>query len=112
MSINIEMSRGSLVVRPAGEIDLGMSEKLRAAIDDALDQQQTRHLVVNLKDVSYIDSSGLGVLLGRYKRLTADGGKVSLVSAAPQVRKILELSGLLRIMVEYRSEEEAISRVV
>lgn len=109
MLINIETLRGAVVVRPAGEIDLGVSEQLRTSIDAALEQYETGHLIINLKGVSYIDSSGLGVLLGRYKRLAAAGGKVSLVDPRPQVKKILELSGLLRIMGEYRSEDEAVA---
>jgi len=110
--INIDTMQGAVVVRPAGEIDLGVSERLRTSIDTALEQYETGHLIINLKSVSYIDSSGLGVLLGRYKRLAASGGRVSLVAPMPQVKKILELSGLLRIMGEYRSEEEAVAGAV
>lgn len=110
MYINIEVARDTLLVRPAGELDLGSADSFRTALDKALDDHKIRHMIVNLGGISYIDSSGLGVLLGRYKRLASSGGKVSLVCPKPQIKKILELSGLLRIMGEYSSEEEALSR--
>lgn len=110
MYINIEIFRGALLARPVGELDLASADSFRTALDNALDDNKVGHLIVNLSGISYIDSSGLGVLLGRYKRVASSGGRVSLVAARPQVRKILELSGLLRIMGEYNSEEEALSR--
>lgn len=110
MDLDLEISRDILLARPRGELDLGVADALREALEGALGENAVRHLVINLARVSFIDSSGLGVILGRYKRLAGAGGRVSLVGAQPQVRRILELSGLLRIMSEYASEEEAIAR--
>ena len=112
MNIDIQISGKNLLVRPAGEIDIDSSDKLRLLLDNAMDDNPVCHMVVNLEGVTYIDSSGLGVLLGRYKRLAATGGRVSLVSPGPRIRKILEISGLLRIMGQYETEEEAISKAV
>jgi stage II sporulation protein AA (anti-sigma F factor antagonist) len=88
------------------------ADHLRNALEQALDREPIINLVFNLAGVSFIDSSGLGVLLGRYKRVSKNGGKVMLVSPQPQVRRILELSGLFRIMDELSSESEALVKPV
>ncbi|MEG3070542.1 MAG: anti-sigma factor antagonist [Candidatus Syntrophopropionicum ammoniitolerans] len=67
--------------------------------------------MINLAKVSFVDSSGLGVLLGRYNRVSKNGGQVLIVSPQPQVRKVLDLSGLLRIMNEYPNENEALGKI-
>jgi stage II sporulation protein AA (anti-sigma F factor antagonist) len=111
MGLNMEVLKNTLVVRPGGELDLAMADRFRIALEETLDNQPVDNIVFNLSHVSFIDSSGLGVLLGRYKRVAKNGGKVLIVGAQPQVRRILELSGLLRIMGESASEEEALNRV-
>jgi len=57
--------------------------------------------------VEYIDSSGLGTLVGGLKRASEKGGKIALVCNAPQVRKVFEITGLERVFVMFESEEEA-----
>lgn len=109
--LDLELRQDTLVVRPSGEMDLGVADYFRGALEEALDREQVRNLVFNLARVSFIDSSGLGVLLGRYKRVVRNGGKVFIVSPQPQVRRVLDLSGLLRIMNEYPSEAEALEKI-
>ncbi len=112
MGFQVETIQNIVVIRPNGELDLHLADQLRDSIDEALDVHNSHYLIVNLGNVSYIDSSGLGVLLGRYKRLAAKGGKVLLVAPSPQVKKVLELSGLFRIMDTFLTEQEAVQRIV
>lgn len=109
--LDLELIQDTLVARPSGELDLGVAGYFRSALEEALDRGPAKNLVFNLERVSFIDSSGLGVLLGRYKRITRNGGNVSIVSPQPQVRRVLDLSGLLRIMDEYPSETEALEKI-
>lgn len=109
--LDVELKENTLLVRPSGELDLGVADYLRNTLEETLDRGQARNLVVNLAKVSFIDSSGLGVLLGRYKRLSKSGGKVFIVSPQPHVRKVLELSGIFRIMNECPSEKEALRKI-
>lgn len=106
----MEIRRDTMLVRPRGELDLGVADMFRETLERGLERYAVRHMVLNLSGITFIDSSGLGVILGRYKRLAGSGGRISLVGARPHVRRILELSGLLRIMSEYPTEEEAIAR--
>lgn len=111
MLLDVEMKKDTLLVRPNGELDLGVADRFRRTLDETIEKGKARNLVFNLTRVSFVDSSGLGVLLGRYKRVSKNGGKVFIVSPQPQVRKVLDLSGLLRIMNEYSNENEALEKI-
>jgi len=111
MELDLEIKQDALLVRPKGELDLAVADEFRAVLENALDSRPINFLVLNLSQVSFIDSSCLGVILGRYKRLAQVNGRVSLVSAQPQVRRVLEMSGFFRIMREYSGEEEALNHI-
>ncbi len=100
-----------LIVRLIGELDLHITDDMRNTLDTFLDDPQIKHVIFNLSQANYIDSSGLGVMLGRYKRVVQRGGKVLLVNPKPQVREILELSGLMTIVEECNDEEEALGKI-
>ena len=102
------LKRGVLIVRVEGELDMHVADKFRQIIDNALDTSGVKHILFNLEAVNFIDSSGLGVILGRYKRINAAGGKVLVAHIQPQVVQIFELSGLLKIIKFYNTESEAL----
>ena len=110
MDLDLEYRQGILFARPRGELDLSVADRFREILEENLAKNSVNHLVFNLSRVSFIDSSGLGVILGRYKKLAQQGGRVSLVGMRPPVRRVLVLSGLLTVMPEYVSEEEAVAR--
>jgi stage II sporulation protein AA (anti-sigma F factor antagonist) len=109
--LDVEIKNDTLLVRPNGELDLGVADRFRRTLDETIEKGKAKNLVFNLARVSFVDSSGLGVLLGRYKRVSKQGGKVFIVSPQPQVRKVLDLSGLLRIMNEFPNENEALEKI-
>ncbi len=111
MLLDVEIKNDTLLVRPNGELDLGVADRFRRTLDETIEKGKAKNLVFNLARVSFVDSSGLGVLLGRYKRVSKQGGKVFIVSPQPQVRKVLDLSGLLRIMNEFPNENEALEKI-
>jgi len=81
----------NVVVR--GEIDVATSPKLRDDLT-ALIERGARHITLDFDAVTFVDSSGLGVLVGTYKRLREDGGSIRIVGAQPSVRKVFEITGL------------------
>ena len=89
-----------------GEIDVYTSPKVRDAIGELIDQGHYL-LVINLEHVRYIDSTGLGVLIGGLKRVREHGGSVALVCTNPQIKKIFDITGLVKIFGIYESEETA-----
>lgn len=98
MKIEFETARDLLVVRLAGELDEHTAAQFRAAVEERLDEDGERDLALDLSAVTFIDSSGLGAILGRYKRLSQAERRMAIFGASPQVRRILELSGLLKII--------------
>lgn len=102
------LKQGVLIVRVEGELDMHVADEFRKLVDDAIDAYGVKNVILNLQEVSFIDSSGLGVILGRYKRITTGGGKLAAVHVQPQVAKIFELSGLPAIIKLCESENQAL----
>jgi anti-sigma B factor antagonist len=82
-----------------GEIDVATSPKLRDELTSLI-ADGARHITLDFGTVSFVDSSGLGVLVGTYKRLREDGGSIRIVGAQASVRKVFEITGLEAALLE------------
>jgi len=109
MSLEFKKVRSTLVVRVSGEMDMLIADKMRSEIDKRIDDKNIKNLVLNLEKVTFMDSSGLGVIIGRYKRISAKQGRMFIVGARPQVEKILFFSGVNRLVPLYKNEQEVIN---
>lgn len=98
MNLQMEYIGKTLVVKLFGEIDQSCADELRGDIDREIHLGNAENLILDFGNVSFMDSSGIGVIIGRYKQIKALGGKTMIVRPQPQVDKILELSGLKKIM--------------
>lgn len=96
-------------MRVEGELDMHVADDFRRQVDDALEAGGVRDVVLSLKGVTFVDSSGLGVILGRYKKISAQGGQLLAAHVRPQVARVFELSGLLRIIKTFGTEAEALN---
>lgn len=104
----MEHYRNVLIVRLKGELDHHTADGLKQRLEDTLLRGRATHVVLNLSELAFMDSSGLGVILGRYKTVTARGGKLIICGVNPAVRRLFELSGLLKIVALYENEREAL----
>jgi anti-sigma B factor antagonist len=96
LDLHVTASAGYIVVKVGGEIDMASAPELRECLYDTIDAG-SRRLVVDLRRVSFIDSMGLGVLVGAKRRLRDHGyddGCVLLVGAEGLVLRAFRLSGL------------------
>lgn len=109
MHLEQELISGSLIFRIQGELDLQTAESFRRAVDDAIDRNRCYQVVFNMRKVSFIDSSGLGAILGRYRRVSQRHGRIAIVSPPPHVLTVLELSGIRKIIPVYGSEQKALA---
>ncbi|MDI3327446.1 MAG: anti-sigma F factor antagonist [Alicyclobacillaceae bacterium] len=100
---------GVVVARLRGELDHHTSEAVRECVDAALEEAGSPFLLWNLAELSFMDSSGLGVLLGRYRRISQQKGKMAVCGPTAPVRRLLELSGVLSIVPVYDDETTAIA---
>lgn len=108
MHLEKKIVDNNLVLRLKSDFDLLISEQIKAEVENIFNQVPINNIVINLQDVNFIDSSGLGVILGRYKQLSQRNGKLALVNPKPQVKKILEFSGITKIINIYMNEIDAI----
>ena len=92
-----------------GEVDVYTSPQLKQDITQ-LAEKGVKHLIINLSQVEYLDSTGLGVLIGGLKRLRENEGNMALVGPGMRISRIFEITGLDKIFDIYPSEEEAAAK--
>lgn len=96
----------TLVVCLSGEIDHHVAEKIRNDIDDEIKLYETKNLIMDFSKVTFMDSSGVGVVLGRYKKVGELGGTVTIRNADRLVKQILDMSGIFSLMKYEETETE------
>jgi stage II sporulation protein AA (anti-sigma F factor antagonist) len=102
----------TLVVKIGGELDLSTSPKFREVVEEELKRDPyLHHLVLDFSETGFIDSSGLGVILGRFKQVSQKGGKLSAINVPGHLLRVFELSGLMRIMEVFKSLDEALVNI-
>jgi anti-sigma B factor antagonist len=100
---------GWTVVRARGDLDLTTAPRLREAVVGVVVAGQA-HVVLDLEGVDFIDSTGLGVLVGLLKRTRGQGGDLRLVSRRSSLRKVLELTGLDHALPLAAGVDDALER--
>ena len=93
-----KVSDNALTVKLSGEIDAQSVGVLRRKIDVEYDCSAVKNMIFDFKEVNFMDSSGIGLIIGRYKRVAALGGYVKIKNANKTLKRIIELSGLGRIV--------------
>ena len=112
MNLNVDVNRVENVtlVDLAGELDAYTSLDLRETVVRLI-EEGARDIVINLEKVDFIDSVGLGTLVGCLKRTAEHGGSISLVCTNPQIQKVFDITGLSKIFAIYKSRDEALKQV-
>ena len=87
----------TLTVLLAGEIDHHSAAGMRAQIDEAIERYRPSVLVLDFGGVTFMDSSGIGLVMGRYKLMNTFGGSVDVVSIPKPLQKVMRLAGLDRL---------------
>ncbi|MEX2104620.1 MAG: anti-sigma F factor antagonist [Bacilli bacterium] len=110
MALDITMShqRQALIVRLAGELDHHTADRVKRQMEMELEKGIYSDVIFNLTDLSFMDSSGIGVILGRYKQVVQAGGKMAICSVHPTIYRIFEMSGLFKIIPFHENETEAL----
>jgi anti-sigma B factor antagonist len=95
-----------MVIAVGGEIDVYTAPKLRDRLVELINSGHY-HLIINLEGVDFLDSTGLGVLVGALKRVRAHQGSLRLVCTQERLLKIFRITGLAKVFPIYASVEEA-----
>ncbi|MBE6851607.1 MAG: STAS domain-containing protein [Ruminococcus sp.] len=97
MKLHYDTESEQLFVLLDGEIDHHTSGRVRSELDAALYAHTPRTLILDFQDVTFMDSSGIGLIMGRYKILRPLGGEIILLRPAPHIKRILRLAGMERL---------------
>jgi stage II sporulation protein AA (anti-sigma F factor antagonist) len=101
MNVKYQIKNNILIVYLKEDIDHHSTEKLRLNIDSLIDSSDITTLIIDFKAVNFIDSSGIGLILGRYKKLSSINGKVEIVNTTKQVRKLLKMASIETLLPVY-----------
>jgi anti-sigma B factor antagonist len=99
---------GIEVVDVEGEIDISSAPRLRELLIDLVSKNNDQ-IVVNLEKVGFLDSTGLGVLVGGLKRVRAHDGSLDLVCTREQILRLLRITGLTKVFGIYQTVDQAIA---
>lgn len=100
--MELDLVADQALIRLSGELDVASAPRLRQGVLDLLARPDVTNghgptVVLDLRDVDFVDSTGLGVMVGLLKRLRSDGGELVLRGVRPTTSKVLEMTGLDRV---------------
>lgn len=96
-----------LVIMPVQELDHCCAVQVRQEADERIEQGGALHLLFDFSKIHFMDSSGIGVIMGRYKKVIFQGGNIACCGVGTEIDRILTLSGLYRIMPCFENREAA-----
>ena len=89
------------------DIDECCVQKIRRRIDNGIQRYMPKVVIFDFSNVSFMDSAGIGLIIGRYKLINMIGGELKIANVNTQIQKIFEMSGLLRLIpVEQKNKKE------
>ena len=105
--IQFSQENGSrLIVYLFGEIDHHSAQSLRIQIESMIHRTQAKHLTLDFSNVSFMDSSGVGMIIGRYRTMSSAGGLMSARGLHSTVERLFRMAGLHRIIAIEEIQEE------
>ena len=111
MQIKFSKRGSTVIVSIIGELDHHSAEYIRNKVDSEMLKSTTKNVVFDFSKVSFMDSSGIGTIIGRYKNIQKLNGKTAIVNMNTQIKRIFEMSGLLRIIPAYESVDAALTEL-
>ncbi len=99
MNVTIESSGNLMIAYLYGDIDHHTAVDIRDKIDNALSYMKPQHLILDFKNVSFMDSSGIGLVMGRYRVLQGFRATLEIRNVTPTTKKLMELAGLGSIAI-------------
>lgn len=111
MQIEFEMTDDILIANLDGELDHHTSAVIREEIDKTVDAFHSRHLIFNFEKVTFMDSSGIGVIMGRYNKILQLGGRLVVTGCNEYIDRILDMAGIYTIAGRVNTVAESIEKI-
>ena len=99
MPVIIDTEENTVIAHLSGEVDHHSAGELRSDIDLAIERHKPQKLILDFDGVTFMDSSGIGLVMGRYRALKPLGGCIVIENTGSQIKKVMRLAGLDRLAV-------------
>ena len=103
------LHEGATIIEVAGELDLHSAPQLRAEVVRAIESQSPPRIIIDLGGVTFLDSTGVGVLVGALKRAREANGALQFCSPQARVYRVFEITGLIGALPLFKTREEALA---
>lgn len=107
-TITYEAFEDTLVIHMPKELDHHSCRRLKTETDLMLEENCVRRMIFDFEKTEFMDSSGIGVLLNRYKEMAASRGSVCYYGASRRVKRLMEMGGICQLIEGYESRKEAV----
>lgn len=107
-----EIIKDTLVVKVAKEVDHHNVTKIREEVENIYKSECLKNIVFDFSRVNFMDSSGIGMCIGRYKLCRSTGGNFVACSLTSEARRIFEMAGLFKIITIYDDLESALENLI
>lgn len=102
--MNYQIQENCLTIYLPNELDHHKAEEIRKTSDVLIEKHHIKHIIFDFGETNFMDSSGIGVIMGRYKLIMLLGGEIWAVHTSERMKKILMMSGVTKIMKVYEEE--------
>ncbi len=110
LKLLMDVNKDFLIVKLKGELDHHASKQGREKIDSLYKEERCKNIILDVRNLNFMDSSGIGLIMGRYKVCKENGGNICVVNEGEDVERILKLAGILKIIKMYSSIDEALNK--
>lgn len=99
MAVSIDVTGEVLTAHLEGELDHHTAKPIREQIDEQIDLSHPTMVILDFRDLSFMDSSGIGLVMGRYKKVSEIGATLHVSNTSQQIYKVMRLAGMDRLAV-------------
>jgi len=103
-----EVYQRCLIIKLKGELDHHNAVRIREEADKLIDRKNIKHIIFDFTETTFMDSAGIGVIMGRYRKVIFIGGKIAVAGVNMAVDRIFKISGLYKIIDKFDSVEAAL----
>lgn len=107
--MDFEFSNGVLIYYLPAELDHYQADLLKRKSESCFEENEVRYIVFDFEKVKFMDSSGIGLITGRYRRISGKKGLIYVINVSEPIDKLLFLSGIYRIAIKRDSKEEIVN---
>ena len=111
MQLEYNRRKRSLIVSVDSDIDHHSAASIRQQVDRAFLRTKANHIIFDFSALTFMDSSGIGLIMGRYRLIRPLDGKVILAGVSPQLDRLISLSGIYKIVDWAKDVDEALTKV-